>query len=98
MDAGKWKASFVYFYYARSIYELFISLNYNGGIPESLGVSIPGHILFQSEKCKIGLQSSVIVFVCTREPILSLFLELVKYWNSMPGQENWEPLVCTLES
>ena len=29
-------------------------------------------ILFQSEKCKIGLQSFVIVFVCTREPILSI--------------------------
>ena len=30
-------------------------------------------ILFQSEKCNIGLQSFVIVFVCTIEPILSIF-------------------------
>ena len=30
-------------------------------------------ILFQSEKCNIGLHSFVIVFVCTREPILSIF-------------------------
>ena len=30
------------------------------------------HILFQTEKCKKGLQSFVIVFVCTREPILSI--------------------------
>ena len=30
-------------------------------------------ILFQSEKCNIGLQSFAIVFVWTREPILSIF-------------------------
>ena len=30
-------------------------------------------ILFQSEKCNIGLQSFIIVFVWTREPILSIF-------------------------
>ena len=29
-------------------------------------------ILFQSEKCNIGLQSFVIVFVCTTEPIVSI--------------------------
>ena len=47
-------------------------------------------ILFQLEKCNIGLQSFAIVFVWTREPILSIFpqlpekqRELVEHWNSM---------------
>ena len=47
-------------------------------------------ILFQSKKCNLGLQSFVIVFLCTTEPILSTSpllpknqLELLKYWKSM---------------